>query len=662
MKFSLIIWTLAAVMMLPNLVFAQHHYGHEDGAVLCAHRKQSMLSAPAVAGPNSPKHSFDVLNYTLELDLYKNFLTPYPKDFEASNTVRFRVDSTLNRIKLNAVETSIVIHGVGLAGVGFVHLSDTLYIDLDRNYEPGEVAEVYIEYSHLDVADGAFYAGNGHVFTDCEPEGARKWFPCWDKPSDKATVDITARVPATARFGSNGRLADSTFVGDTLIYNWISRDPVATYITVLTGRMDYVLDVIYWEDPADPENKLPIRFYSNPGENPSWIKQRILPMVTHFTNAFGPYPFEKDGYATLNNQFTWGGMENQTLTSLCTNCWFEGLVSHEFAHQWFGDMISPATWSEIWLNEGFATWSEAFWKEAEGGYSAYKSSILNRASNYLGNNPGWPVYNPSWAVNTPPNSILFNGAITYSKSACVLHQLRYVLGDETFFKAINEYSLDTNFRYKSVKTEDFIDRISASAGEDIGWFLTPWISQPNHPIYANEYFFDNVADGFWNIHFTAKQVQTNADFFPIDLEIYVMFTDMTDTTYRVRNLVNNEEFVFGSHKEPGYLGFDVSNEIVLKQASLTVGIQDKTAERLMQANPNPASGQIVVQYVVQVPQSISIELYSADGKLAQTIYAEASIQGLNKLTADVSHLSPGFYTMLLRGQRGTDSMKIVVSR
>ena len=85
--------------------------------------------------------------------------------------------------------------------------------------------------------------------------------------------------------------------------------------------------------------------------------------MTTYSELFGEHPFEKNGFATLNNQFVWGGMENQTLTSLCPNCWDEGLISHEFAHQWFGDMITCATWADIWLNEGFATYTEALWLE-----------------------------------------------------------------------------------------------------------------------------------------------------------------------------------------------------------------------------------------------------------------------------------------------------------
>ncbi|MDP3462459.1 MAG: M1 family aminopeptidase [Bacteroidales bacterium] len=659
-NFSFIL--LQALLMVPFALLSQIHHDGADGAEMCSHRKQSMLMAPAVAGPNSPRHSFDVLNYTLNLNLYNNFLSPYPKSFNGTNTLEFRVDSALNFIKLDAVNTSIEIHAVGLSGTAFSHENNILHIDLDRTYQPGEIAEVFIDYSHKDVSDAAFYAHQGHVFTDCEPEGARKWFPCWDKPSDKATVDITAKVPAQARLGSNGRLADSTFVGDTLIYHWISRDPVPTYITVLSGRMNYTLDVVYWENPEDPEFKLPIRFYSNPGEDPSWIKQRIIPMMSHFSNAYGVFPFEKDGYATLNSQFTWGGMENQTLTSLCSNCWYEGLVSHELAHQWFGDMISPATWAEIWLNEGFATWSEAFWKEAEGGYSAYKSSILNRASNYLGNNPGWPVYNPEWSINTPPNSILFNSAITYSKSACILHQLRYILGDEVFFKAIDDYALDTTFRYKSVKTEDFIARISESAGEDIGWYLNPWLQQPNHPIYANEYFFDQINDNFWNIHFVTKQIQTNAGFFPMDLNIYVLFTDMTDTVYRVRNLQNNESYVFGSHKEPGFLSFDHLNEIVLKQASLVVGTAHFVAERMLEIAPNPSSDMITVSANLVDSQSASFVIFDASGKVVYNMTFGGYTPGLISQSIEIGYLPVGFYSIAMKTKGGIDVKKLIISR
>ena len=109
-----------------------------------------------------------------------------------------------------------------------------------------------IYYRHNNVSDNAFYAGNGLVFTDCEPEGARKWFPCWDKPSDKATVELRAKTPAVVKLGSNGRLADSITIGDTTYYHWVSRDPVATYLVVISSKIDYGLDIVYWPILSNP--------------------------------------------------------------------------------------------------------------------------------------------------------------------------------------------------------------------------------------------------------------------------------------------------------------------------------------------------------------------------------------------------------------------------
>ncbi|HJY64824.1 MAG TPA: M1 family aminopeptidase, partial [Ignavibacteria bacterium] len=320
------------------------------------------LVLPDMDSPNSPKHKFDVIDYKLNLDIWSCFISPYPRSFTASAIVKFRVDTALSSIELNAVNTSLQIVSVGMNGVSFTHSGNILTITLNRTYNPGEIANVLINYNHLNVSDGAIYtgvnSGSAGFFTDAEPEGARKWFPCWDRPSDKATVDITLKVPSNVKIGSNGRLNDSTLTGDTLYYHWISRDPVATYLVVLTGKVNYNLNIVDW-------NGTPIRFYYKSGENPTSIQNLIGNMATYYSNKFGPHPFEKNGFATAPAPgFTWGGMENQTLTTLAN--WGENLVSHEFAHQWFGDCISPATWADIWLNEGFATYTEALWYEYTG--------------------------------------------------------------------------------------------------------------------------------------------------------------------------------------------------------------------------------------------------------------------------------------------------------
>ncbi|MCX8009908.1 MAG: M1 family aminopeptidase [Ignavibacteria bacterium] len=566
-KFTLIIILL--------ITFISISFGQElqvKGSDYCSLKKSRAEYTPLLKGETGiPNHTFDVLNYKLYLDIYNCFLSPYPKSFNAYEIITFKVDSTLNSIQLNAVNSSLVINSVSLAGVSFNHTNNILTINLNRTYFPGEVVNVRIDYNHLNVNDNAFYASNGMVFTDCEPEGARKWFPCWDKPSDKATLDLTARVPATVKLGSNGRLADSIKTGDTIYYNWISRDPIATYLIVISAKVNYGLDIIYWTKPSTGE-QIPIRFYYNIGENITSIKPKVLSMTNRFSELFGEHPFEKNGFATLNSQFPWGGMENQTLTSLCPNCWSENLISHEYAHQWFGDMITCATWADIGLNEGFATYCEALWYEYTSGYTAYKNDIVSDANQYISSNPGWPIYNPSWAITTPPNSTLFNTAITYNKGACVLHMLRYVLGDSTFFACIKAYATDTvGYKFKSVTFYDWLAKVNQVSGKDMTWFFDQWIFKPNHPVYQNTYSINSIGSGKWIVGFTARQTQSNPPFFKMPIELKITFTSGPDTLIRVMNEVNNQTFGFVFNRQPTSVTFDPNNDIVLKQGTTTQG-------------------------------------------------------------------------------------------
>ena len=275
-------YILIITLLLTGTLFSQMPL--KRGSELCSERKMSLPHTSLDHdSPNSPKHTFDVLDYKMNLDIRNCFISPYPKSFTGSIIVKFRIDTALNNINLNAVNTSLVISSVGLSGVSFTHTNNILNIVLNRTYNPGEVTEVLINYSHNNVSDGAFYTGNGGVFTDAEPEGARKWFPCWDKPSDKATVDITLKVPANVKIGSNGRLNDSTLTGDTLYYHWVSRDPVTTYLTVLTGKVNYNLNIIYWPKISNPSDLVPIRFYYNSGENPTAMMNMFPNMITYFS-------------------------------------------------------------------------------------------------------------------------------------------------------------------------------------------------------------------------------------------------------------------------------------------------------------------------------------------------------------------------------------------
>jgi aminopeptidase N len=647
------------------------------GSEICSAKRRHGTVRPILKGTdNTGQHTFDVLSYKLALDISACFKDPYPFSFSADEVITVLADSTLDTLTLNAISSSLAIDSVSLAGTSFSQSPSMVTIALDRAYNPGDTIRVGIRYRHLDVFDNAFYVGNGMLFTDCEPEGARSWFPCWDKPSDKATLDLTAIVAPGVLLGSNGRLADSTLNGNGLVYHWVSRDPIATYLMVISSKVGYNLDIVEWPSLSDSANKVPIRFYWNTGEdetNLHHVEDVIVPMMTQYSLLFGEYPFEKNGFATLNGQFIWSGMENQTLTSLCPDCWYEGLVSHEFAHQWFGDMITCGTWADIWLNEGFATYCEALWIEHQDGRSPYMDEINNDASAYFSDNPGWPIVNPEWAVTTPDDGTLFDYGITYAKGACVLHTLRYALGDSLFFAAMKAYATDLQFKYKNARTADFVIKVSQVAGQDMSWFFDEWLYQPNHPVYENYYSMRQAGTEEWHLTFGSRQVQTNTVFFTMPLEVEISFVDAPDTLIRIMNSSPSDQWTFVFSHEPTGLQFDPNNGIPLKRAttSIVTSLSEQKgtpAVFSLEPNyPNPFNPSTIIKYTVGGirgqglgVRDVSLIVYDVLGREVAILVNEPKAPGIYEVRFDGSGLSSGVYIYRLTAANFIESRKMVI--
>ena len=536
----------------------------------------SARSATAITPSTTPtgtahfytKHSYDVLKYKLDIGLYPCFFAPFHKTFSARQTLTFRVDSVINTIVLNAINTSLAIDSVRLAGISFSHVNDSLKIRLNRTYQPGEIVNVSIFYRHFNVSDKGFFANDGSVYTDSPPEGARKWMPCWDRPSDKATWELNARVPVSVRLGSNGRLADSTISGDTISYHWVSDIPISTYLITLSSKVNYQIHNKYWHKLSSPDDSVPVRIYYTTGENIEPIDTTIIHLTDYFSEKFGDYPFEKIGFATMNATFPWGGMENQTMVNLMPDGYKDdNLIAHEHSHQWFGDLITCGTWADIWLNEGFGTYCQNLWVEHSSGFEAYRKGMISLANFYLAHNPGWALYHPEWAIHTPSGNMLYNQAISYNKGACVLFQLRNVLGDSIFFQAIHEYITDTNLMFNNVYTHDFVEKTNKISGKDLSWFFDEWVYSPNHPVYRNTFCIDSLGENSWRVTLILSQVQPNPPFFKMPVEIRISFSDASDSVVRVTNDANHQEFVFTFSKRPMDLIFDPHNNILLKQAA-----------------------------------------------------------------------------------------------
>jgi aminopeptidase N len=561
MKIILVFVLLIAMFLFGSSSFSQRLYSKsaEFNQVYYSKTERSIKLS------TSPKHSFDVLNYKLNLNIYNCFKTPYPKSFSGENTITFRVDSTLNFIKLNSANSSLLIDSVILINniaLLFNYASDILTVNLNRYYNPNEIVSMKIFYRHKDTTDYSFLNENGNICVVAEPEGARYWFPCWDAPSDKAKTDITCKVPSNVLLGSNGHLADSVRISDTIYYHWISQDPMSTYLVTIAGSSNYVIDSRFWHKIFQPSDSIPVKFYRQTGQVLNGVEDSVMLFLNYYSGKFGDYPFEKVGFANYLNSGI--GMENQTLIIIGANSWNSRTTAHELAHMWFGDLITCGTWSDIWLNEGFATYCEALIQEYFLGRNAYVSYLSNYANYYYLYNPHLPIYNP------PPEQ-LFSSVLTYYKPACVLYMLRNVLGDSSYFNVLKGYLNDTNYRYKSAVTDDFTLKLNQVTGQDYSWFTDEWIKQPNHPKYKNIYGISSLGGGNWRVNFTTSQNLSYSPFHKMPIEIKVRFSNNTDTILKVFNSTNNQLFTFDFNKKPDSVKFDPNNKILLKEVMNITG-------------------------------------------------------------------------------------------
>lgn len=524
-----------------------------------------LLSVSFTFSQSELEKDFDILKYNLELDFFNNYQQPYPHSFDGKLEIEFKALDEAAELKLNASSFSMMINSISGDDVSFQHKSDTLYVQFNKPIKKNSIRRITIKYHHKDVVDGAFFVKDGMLFTNNAPQGARKWFPCFDHPSDKALFELKAKTPADVLLGSNGLLTDSVKISDTIWYHWKTYYLIATYLVTISSKKNYKLSEIYWQDLKG--KKIPVRFYWNEGENQSALEHiiSITPeMMTYFSNLLCNYPFEKNGYTTLNELFIFGGMENQTLISLCANCWDESLIAHEFSHQWFGNLITLKTWSDVWLNEGFATFAEGLWIEHRFGQDAYKQYMAVQAERFYQAEDKFPIFNFDWRNKIPDINKLYNGPIIYAKASAVLHMLRYVLGDSVFFNALKSYTNDSELQYQNISTEEFIAKFMNYTGKDLGWFFNQWLAGTYYPIYK---IYNSItqSDSEFIVDLVFTQENKENIYYQMPFNIKILFDDGSSVEEIVFNEMNNQNFQFIYNKKPIKIYFDPENNILLKE-------------------------------------------------------------------------------------------------
>ncbi len=376
-------------------------------------------------------------------------------------------------------------------------------------------------------------------------------------------------------------------------------------------------------------------------------------MITVFANRYGEYPFieEKYGHA----EFEWGGaMEHQTCTSM--GFWGSGVISHELAHQWYGDMITCKDWHHIWLNEGFATYSEAVYIEAKSGKAAYNSAIIsemNSARNASGT---------IWVQDITNEWNIFDGARSYAKGGCVLHMLRGVVGDSTFFDIMRTYSADPSVSYGVATTEDFQAIAESVYGQSLNYFFQEWIYGENEPTYTVGWDESFVSGDIYNVTITIYQaVNSNPSFFTMPVQIRIN-TSLGDTTVTLFNDAQTQTYQFDVVGDPQSIVFDPGNWI-LKNNTVVTEVEDVVQPfnySLEQNYPNPFNPSTTIEY--SIPQSglVTLKVFNVLGKEVATLVNGQNDAGNHKVEFDASALNSGVYFYKIESGSFAETKKMIL--
>jgi aminopeptidase N len=314
--------------------------------------------------------------------------------------------------------------------------------------------------------DGWIPTGDG-AYVASEPQGAPSWFPCNDYPTDKATYRIRVTVPKGKVAISNGALVKQSANRHHRTFVWEENSPMATYLaTVTTGKFDVSRSRV---------NGIPSYVGVDPREAPGAMKplSKMPAILRLFQPRFGAYPFGTTGAAVDHAPSVGYALETQS-RPIYDTVPTDATVAHELAHQWFGDSVSLRRWHQIWLNEGFATWSEWLWQERAGGASfGERFNDLYRAHGPQDGN----FWNPPPGRPGGPEH-LFDDTI-YVRGGMALEALRQEVGTGAFFRILGDWTRD--HAYGNAGTRQFIDLAEADSGQDLEHFFQVWLYDRGKP-------------------------------------------------------------------------------------------------------------------------------------------------------------------------------------
>jgi len=567
--------------------------------------------------------------------------------------------------------------------------STFLAVYLDSSVALGDSVYLDIYYHRLSTSLnlGFYYylegSGRGRNHSVCytitEPEDSRYWFPCWDKPWDKAEqgCQVNITVPDSFRACANGML-DSISGGGygKKTYWWTHRYPIPTYLINYGASIYKEITQWYHYSPTD---SMLIRHWVWPEDSvqAATAFANVPDMVAFYSDStrFGQYPFLAEKYGQVAvYPFGAGGMEHQTMTTI-HRAWItnadESGIAHELGHMWYGDNVTCFIWPEIWINEGGASYLDPLWHYHHYGRSTFLSAMEDYRQGFFSadNRDRHPIYDPGMQR-------LFDYGHTYCKAAWVNHMTRYVEGDTSFENPgiwwQTERAFLDSFAYGTATTEDRRRIHQQVAGVDLGWFYDEWVYMAGFPNYAVNWYPREATDG-WEI--VVDVGQNNGSQAPacfhMPVEALVDLAGGGDTLLHWDISSNPQRNVFPLSSEPTDLEFN-PGQWILEKHEITSGIENEilpstgvSRATLHPVSPNPVLNNARIQFSLPHTGNAYVAVHDAAGRLVRTLWSGQAGPGHTTVTWDRAddkgrNLAAGVYLIRMKAEGVTQTRKLIL--
>lgn len=514
-----------------------------------------LKSATFIESTNFASYNLVYQRLRLEVDPAENYISG-----SVLSRVKF-LKENIAEIHFDLASELIVdsIH-FNLNRIDFLHQSNKIAIVIPEIADENRISEIEIFYhgSPPQTGFGSFIISKHQnipvLWTLSEPYGARDWWPCKESLADKIdSIDVYVTCPGKYKTASNGKLVSDQISGEKRTAHWKHRYPIATYLVAIAVT-NYETYSEFVETPDGKKIEILNYFYPEYVEIAKTKANETSGIMKYFNSRFITYPFANEKYG--HAQFGWGGgMEHQTM-SFMNNLNFE-LVAHELAHQWFGNYITLASWHDIWLNEGFATYLTGLAFENlldSTAWPRWKDFQLKK----IVSSPGGSVY----VADTANVSRLFNDRLSYSKGAYLLHMLRWAMGDERFFCGMKNYLEDPTVANGFATHNKFVKHLETAADTSFTEFFNDWYYGEGFPTFTFTYFPDPLNPAKQKLRVRQTPSHESVSFFEVHLPVRV-WKDGKYKDLRLYHTMQNQEFTI-SEQPFDRIEFDPNKWLIAK--------------------------------------------------------------------------------------------------